>query len=218
MKRTALLVALALALPAVAGAQTFDRAERWDFTVTPYYQGSTTLEADDDSKLDTSGELGFALGFGYNLNNHLNLNFTAQWASVDYDSVIYSIDNPGSYAEIEGEYAQWSTFVGADYNFMAGPITPYATGGLGYSWFDTNVPSGLPSTGCWWDPWYGYVCTTTYPTHVVDGFSYKAGLGVRFDVNPRFFVKAGYEMQWHDLDRGTADFGVWKVDLGFFNF
>jgi len=55
-------------------------------------------------------------------------------------------------------------------------LSPLA--GIGWTWIDTNIPDGPPVGGCWWDPWWGYVCTTTYPTKTKSAFSYQATLGV----------------------------------------
>ena len=73
----------------------------------------------------------------------------------------------------------------AIWHLMDGPLTPYVGAGLGWTWIDTNVPTGPPVTGCWWDPWWGYVCYTDYPTKTTDAFSYQAILGVRYEFNPR---------------------------------
>jgi opacity protein-like surface antigen len=102
------------------------------------------------------------------------------------------------------------------YNFMDGNITPYVGAGIGWSWIDTNVPDGLPSTGCWWDPWWGYVCYTTYPTKSTDAFAYQATVGVRWDFNYNTFVRVGYVSQWLDFDnaQGTPRFDGINLEIG----
>ena len=212
------LVAVLLVTPALFAQNTFGRDARWEFTLSPLYSLSTGIDFEGGSQMDTSDELGFAMGLGYNFGERLNLNFGFQWGSIDYDADIVDAENPANNARISGSYDQWTTWFGGEFNFLDRPITPFVSGGIGWSWFDTNIPNGLPQTGCYWDPWYGYICYNYYPTKTVDAFSYKAGLGLRWDVNPKFFMKAGYEMQLHQLSNadGDPDFGVIKVDFGFF--
>ena len=50
------------------------------------------------------------------------------------------------------------------YNFSEKEFTPFVTGGLGWTYIDTNIPTGLPENICWAYPWYGYYCTTYVPT------------------------------------------------------
>jgi opacity protein-like surface antigen len=55
------------------------------------------------------------------------------------------------------------------------------TGGLGWTWVDTNIPNGLPETFCWYYPWWGSYCATGVPTADTTKFSYNLGAGVRYD-------------------------------------
>jgi len=57
----------------------------------------------------------------------------------------------------------------ATYNILARPLTPYGTGGLGWSWVDNNIATEPPTVGCWWVPWYGYVCEGYENTKSLDG-------------------------------------------------
>ncbi|MBD3855301.1 MAG: porin family protein, partial [Acidobacteria bacterium] len=82
---------------------------------------------------------------------------------------------------------------------------------------DTNIPSGPPTTGCWWDPWWGYVCYSSYPTETTDAFSYQALLGIRYEFdNDRTFLRLGYTSQWMSFSSasGTPRFDVVVLDIG----
>jgi hypothetical protein len=142
-----------------------------------------------------------------------------QGSFTDYDADIALTGPPPGTLRASSSFGQWTTWFGGDLNALKGPVTPYLSGALGYSWFDPAGPVGLPPrTGCWWDPWYGYTCSRYYPTDPVGAFSYRAGLGLRWDVNPKFFMRAGYERQWHQLPSSEGDPGIGtvKVDFGFF--
>ena len=74
-----------------------------------------------------------------------------------------------------------------------------------------------PITWCWWDPWWGYVCSTSYPTDIIDAFSYQATLGLRYEFdNDQTFMRLGYTSLWMDFDAssGTPRFDVFVLDIG----
>ena len=89
-------------------------------------------------------------------------------------------------------------------------------GGIGWTFVDSNIPSGPPEGVCWWDPWYGYVCTAYQNTYTKNYFSYNLGLGARWDVYPGFFLRGSVGWQWMDLGKaGTTDFMGGRLDLGY---
>jgi prepilin-type N-terminal cleavage/methylation domain-containing protein len=64
-------------------------------------------------------------------------------------------------------------------------------GGLGWTWVDTNIPSGLPETFCWYYPWWGSYCATGTPTHDTTKFSYNLGGGGAVRLRARGVPRAG---------------------------
>lgn len=210
--RLASIVFALVACATVASAQS--REGRWELSIGPLYQGSNALTFDGGSTLDTDSEWGFTSAFAYNLSDSLALNFGFQWTGVDYNAVVVR-DDEGT-TGISGTFDQWNTSAGLTFNFMEGPVVPYIGAGIGWMWVDTNIPNGLPTTGCWWDPWYGYICYTDYPTKTTDALSYQATAGIRFEYNPQAFVRLGYTSQWIDLDNATTTprFDVLTLDFG----
>jgi opacity protein-like surface antigen len=218
---TCLAVAVTLLVGAgVAQAQGLgysgDREGKWEFTFSPLYQMGQTIDFEGGSTVATDDELGFELGFGYNLTEMFNLGFGFDWYGVGYDADVASADTPGSFTQITGTYDSWTFFGSATANLMEGPFVPYATAGIGWSYIDTGIPDGLPISGCWWDPWYGYICGTTYPTKSSDAFTYNIGAGLRYQFNPGFFMRLGYDMRWLDLGKadGTPAFDQVRLDFG----
>jgi opacity protein-like surface antigen len=214
---------LVLVLVAVVGAGTAqaqgyagDREGHWEFTLAPLYQMSNHIDFDGGSKIDTDSEFGFGLGFGYNLNEQFTLGFGFDWYSVSYDANVVTDATPPSSVGISGDYNSWLTWANLTFNLAEGPLVPYVTAGIGWSFIDTNVPSGRPVEGCYWDPWWGYICGSYYPTKTTNNFSYNAGVGLRYQWNPRFFTKLGYQMSWLDLGKakGTPSFDQIRLDFG----
>ena len=75
------------------------------------------------------------------------------------------------------------------YYFMTGRFTPFITTGIGWNLVDTNIPTEPPQVGCWWNPWYGYICEGFQDTKNVDGFAYQLGAGLRYRLNQSTLVE-----------------------------
>ena len=216
IERTITVVALAVVL--LAGATTADaqyREGRWEFSLGTFYQLGTEVEAENGSTIDTSDDFGFTLGGGYNFSDRLATTFAFQWAGVGYDAT--GMDEDGNDFDIRGKYDSFTLSANLVLNLADGPFVPYVGAGIGWTWIDTNIPSGPPTTGCWWDPWWGYVCYSSYPTETTDAFSYQALLGIRYEFdNDRTFLRLGYTSQWMSFSSasGTPRFDVVVLDIG----
>ena len=216
--RTRHLIALTALCSTWSLAAFADRDTGWEFGGELLYQNSQDIEFEGDSTVSTDSDLGFAVTFGYRLNANLEIQFGIDWQTVDYNAAIApGTGNPSLGITIDGEYEAITPRVGLAYNFIDGPITPYVTGVVGYSFIDTNIPDGPPTVGCWWDPWYGEVCTAWQETRSVDEFIYGVGVGLRWDTTDTLSVRLGYEKHWLDFSQAEsgADFDQFKLGLTF---
>jgi opacity protein-like surface antigen len=193
-----------------------NRTGRWQATFGGTYLDSTTIKADGGAKAEINGDLGMGFGIGYNFNENLALDFELGWNSVSYDATRVE-DGTGN----RDNYSSWldtsSTRFNLTYNFLAKRLTPFVAANLGWTWVDTNIPSGPPSSNCWWD-WYGnLVCSGYQPTYNKTEFSYGASLGLRYDVNDSMFLRGLVGDQWIDYSNasGTPDFVNYRFDVGF---
>jgi opacity protein-like surface antigen len=212
MGRVALVLAV---LAGASAAHAQDREGRWEFNLGTFYQLGTSIDGREGTGLDTNGEFGFSLGGGYNFTDQLATTFGLQWAGVDYDAT--ALDEGGAPVDIRGSYDSFTLSGNLVYYFTDGQLAPYVGAGVGWTWIDTNIPNGPPVTWCWWDPWWGYVCSTNYPTEVRDAFSYQATLGLRYEFdNDRTFLRLGYVSQWMGFDSSgdTPRFDVIALDFG----
>jgi len=217
MRLSKLVFAAILSVALLVGASTAraeDREERWESAFGVLYQLGADLDFDGGSTVSTKDDFGFSLLGGYNINEHLATTFGFQWTGIGYNANV--IKDDGSAVAASGSYDTWAITGNLVYNFLEGPITPYVSAGLGWTWLDTNIPNGAPVTGCWWDPWYGYVCYTTYPTETRNGFSYQASLGVRWDFNYSTFSRLAWTSQWMDMGSATSTprFDVISLEIG----
>jgi len=209
---------LAASSPGIlAGGVPSNRTETWEFTLPIRYLTSEHLEFDGGSTVDLHSDIGFGFGFGYNFDEHMNLNFEFSWTDANYTADIVSGDFPPdpTFSASGSMDASSSTF-NFTYNFLPKTITPYISAGLGWTWIDTNIPTSPPQTGCWWDPWYGYICTTYQSTATESGFNYGLGAGVRIEPKDSFFLRFGVNDNWQDFGNysDTPDILSYRLELG----
>lgn len=179
------------------------------FGETVNFPGGSSIETDDD--------LGFAIGFGHHFNEHLLLSGEFAWSTIDYDGTIVSADLPALPSQrISGELETGSMSASATWHFLPSALTPYASATLGWTWIDTNIATGPPQAACWWDPWWGYICTPVQETLREDGINYGLGLGIRWAMSPAAFLRLGYEHRWLDIANalGTPAFGGLRLEIG----
>lgn len=217
----AMLAVIGSFVPVVAKAQywgpppTQDRSQRWEFYGGPRFTLGETIDFDGGSMLITEDEVGLGFGFAWNFDAHLQLGGDFSWNSVEYDATIVDADSPGNSAALSGELDTSSMNFVVGWNFLPGPLTPYANASLGWTWIDSNIVSGV-GNGCWWDPWWGYICGPYASTYGDDEFSYGVGAGLRWDIGPSLFARFGYDHSWIDISNatGTPDFGSIRLEFG----
>jgi opacity protein-like surface antigen len=200
---------------ATASAQNSTRGEGWEFGIDLIYQDSAdaTFEGGSRASLDTGW--GFTIGGAYRFSERLELGFGVDWQEIDYDADLQSTTLPGLRVAVAGDLEAFTPRAWLNFNVIEGPITPYLNGGIGWSFIDTNIPNSRVQIGCWWDPWWGPICTPYQSTKSIDDFIYQLGLGLRWDVSPGYTLRLAYEKHWFDYGNAasTPDFDQWK--LGF---
>jgi opacity protein-like surface antigen len=216
--RTRFTIGLALLL--CAGTALADRQPGWDFGGELLYQFSQEVDFEGGSNADLDDDLGLALSFTYRFNSRLELLFGLDWNSYDYNAdILPAPTSPGGPIvgtgfSVEGEIETWTPRVGVNFNLLEGDLTPYVTGGVGWSFIDTNVPDGRAQSACWWDPWFGYVCGTFQETKSLDELTYNVGVGLRWDLGSTISLRLGYERHWLELDQATSTPGFDQLKVG----
>lgn len=221
MKFAASLVVLAgLVVSQAAGAQMMgsgnaDREGSWETRLGVVFQNSTDMTVKGGTTVDIKSGTGFRAGLAYHYTDKLEVGVNLGWDRMDYNAVLAG-EAPGDTYGISGKFEYTSLGVDGTFNFLSGPFTPFVTGGIGWTWIDTNIATEPPQVGCWWT-WYGYVCTSWQNTKTVDGFTYQLGAGLRYDVNRNFDIKASYQVSWIDLSdaTGTPEIDGFLLSFGF---
>jgi opacity protein-like surface antigen len=208
----ALLSILLISFCANANAAS-TREGRVDLSIGAIYNQSISENGSNGSSLDVDSEIGFAFSAAYNITSRLAVGFEGGYVRPDYTTVINSEDS--GLVELKHTLTVGTGMFNAIYNFSSNAFTPYVQAGLGWTYVDSNISDGPPVTGCWWDPWWGYVCRNFYSTYDSNDFAYGVGAGLRYDTMGSMFVKGGYTYTWIDGDADVdQNVGVFRLELG----
>lgn len=216
MKWAVLLAGLAgLAMAQSAAAQSADREGRWESRIGALFLNSSDADFEGGTTAEFDSDTGFRFGFAYHYTDNLEVGLNLGVGTTDYRADVAG-DEPGEFFAVRGELEYTTLTLDGTYNMLAGPFSPFLTAGIGWSWADTNIATGPPETGCWWDPWWGYVCTSFQDTRTIDGFAYGVGVGARYDVTETVVVLGSYRINWIDFDKAesTPDFDGFELSFG----
>jgi len=133
---------------------------------------------------------------------------------LDYTATIVNQDDPLDKQHYSGWLDTGNFAASAIFNLLPKAFTPYVQGTVGWALIDTNIPSGI-STGCWWDPWWGYICDGYATTFGEDGVAYSLGGGLSLQPLDIFFLRVGYDRMWIDMDGAAKSADMIRVDAGF---
>ena len=220
-------VTMALAVGTVLGlasgtprtAAQEGRETRWQSSLPLTFTSGASYNSEGTS-VDINDDLGWGFSFGYNVNPIFLVGMDITWLSANYDADIATDSAPGdgiadTTIGVSGTLDAANLQFFGQYNILKGRVTPFLRASLGWTWIDSNIPSGPAQGACWWDPWWGYVCNTWQPTFEDTAFAYGAAAGVRGELTERFFVEGSYNVLWVDFDRaGTQDLDGFRLNMG----
>jgi len=210
-----ILVAAALLAAAPALAQS-NRSGKSELYLGPVFTDGASHVFDGGTTARTDTGFGLSLGFAYNFNPHVSIGVDFAWSEIDYRATVQPGPGNGNLSGTINGTVETSTLrFNGTYNFSSSEFTPFVTGGLGWTYVDTNIPSGLPESFCWYYPWYGSYCGTYVPTAATTRFSYNVGVGVRLDVGRGFF-RGLVNQQWINFgdSYGASSWTQFRIDFG----
>jgi opacity protein-like surface antigen len=214
LKYVAIVVVLAGATPALAQGQS--RARTNEFYLSPIFTNSKSRTFEGGTTARTDDGYGFGIGFARNFSPNLSAGVELAWSQAYYRTTLQPAPgNPSASLNSAGYIDTGSVrFVGT-WNVLTTPITPFLTGGLGWTHVYTDLPAGPPQNSCWYYPWWGPVCSTYIPTQNTTKFGWSAGGGVRWDIGP--YLVRGLALA-QKIDQGGAQGGeTWtqiRLDFG----
>jgi outer membrane protein assembly factor BamD len=195
-------------------AGSADRDGRWEARAGLLLANSADVDFEGGTTAEIDSGVGFLLGMGYHYNDHLQFGSTFSFDQKDFEAEVVG-DAAGESFTAKGSLDTMSLMLDVAYNFLTGPFTPFVAGSVGWSWVDTNIATEPPSVGCWWHPWWGYVCTSWQDTRTLDGLAYELGLGLRYDFSDTLAADGSYKMRWADFEHAvdTPSFDGLQLNL-----
>jgi opacity protein-like surface antigen len=203
----ALLLLLA-ALPATA---------KDEFYLGPVMTPGKNYSQEGGTSVRTDTGYGFNLGLAHEFDRHWQGGGEFTWSNMDYRATVApAAGNGNGPSEIRGTIESWTLRFFGTYHFTTTPLKPFVSFGAGWTYVDTNIPTGLPQNVCWYYPWYGYVCSAYVPTAATTKFSYNGALGLRYDFPGNTFVRGMANYQHVDFGgaHGTEYLLQYRVDIG----
>lgn len=214
MIKKVILTTAALMMATTAMAQG-DRSRNWEVGLILNNISGESVDGENGSFIDTDSATGLGMTVSYNLNNRFSIGGDLIWASPDYRAEFIPDDGLGIPQEIRHELDVFTFVFKGTFNFLEGPFTPYIEGSFGWTDIDSNIASSPPITGCWWDPWWGYICDTVYNTYSKTQETLGAAAGLRWDLRNGMTIRGSYGFTEFDTSNATEDISldVIRVDL-----
>ncbi len=220
--KPALLLALGFFSSMNAYAFEDSRSGKFEFFLMPQFTNSKLLKFDNGAEADINERSGLGFGLGYNFNHHLELSLQFISSSSNYTGTrIINNDpedpeNPNGPQKFAANMYTSSINFGVTVNLLKSAFTPYIGANIGSTYIDSGVPTGQISTGCWWDPWWGYICAPYTQTYTATKVNYGANAGLRYDFNRKLFIKGGASMNFIDLpSSNSSEFISYQFIFGF---
>lgn len=189
-----------------------ERHGAWEMSLQYSRIGSEQIVGVIDTTLDADAGSGWGVAIGYNFSNQLLVGMEFVGVSQDYRAVSTT---GGQSQSIDHDLDLTTTHINGTWHFRPDGLTPYVTLGAGWTNVDSNIRGSDPYQDCWWDAWWGYTCTTRYPTHDDTKTSLNAAVGVRWDFHKQFFARISYGRLWLDPgDSHSATPSVARLEVG----
>ena len=209
MKKT-IAISLKLFLVAIAGLSLYapvaeaggrgnNGAGSLEFNVPIVYTTTTTIDGSGStagSSMTIYDQLNSGFGLGYNINDNFQINGQFAWAYRNYST-------QGGANQYSGSLNTSSLAMNAVYYFMAGDFTPFVSAGFGSTFIDTGIPDGSGTGGCYYDPWWGYVCYED--TKSSSNITYGMGIGARMDISRGFAIEGSLNRNYIDANQASSN-------------
>jgi hypothetical protein len=192
------------------------RIKKWEVYLAPQITDSKDLQFDNGASANIEKDSSLGFGFGYNINSHIELALEFVSNNSNYTSTAIPENPTQSPVTNRGSLYTSTVNFGFTFNFLSTPFTPYVTANLGSTYIDSGVFTGNVVSGCWYYPYWGYVCGPVAQTYTSTELSYGAALGLRYDFNRKLFMKGEARKSYIDSNSNNdPDFDSLRFIFGF---
>ncbi len=143
-------------------------------------------------RMDNTGLGGF--GIAYHFNDFFSVHGDFMFGGATFHANVPT-EIGGTVTARQDAFLNTGRF-NVDYNIINRRMTPFVTAGIGYQYMEMELSHLPPVDVCWWDPWWGWVCGTGYPTAWETDFTWNVGAGVRWNITDQLFIKAMGGATW----------------------
>jgi opacity protein-like surface antigen len=139
-------------------------------------------------KIDSG--IGGGVGFGYNINEYLNVNTAVTGSGVNFKA------QDSDFGEVSGDTSIVKWDVNLDYNILKKRLTPLLTAGVGMTYFSGSFDGN------------------SFLEFGEADLVWGIGGGVRWDISDHWFAKATYRVNWADLQESDSPTRFNSIALG----
>ncbi len=208
--KTRVLLGLTLFFVTSAFAKDY-RTQKSEVFFMPQFINGKKLEFKNDTAVDIKDRGGFAIGLGYNFDEHFEIAGVFSYTNSSYLATIKKDD--GTLENVSRNLYTSTIAVEGTYNFFQGEFTPYISANIGFTYSDTGISTNESSEYCYFDPWWGPVCYDE--TYTSTDLNYGASVGVRYDFQNSLYLKAGIGTQYVDYDsKASPYFTTYSITIG----
>jgi opacity protein-like surface antigen len=191
-----------------------DRAHTWEAGFHVVDMSDATLDGIFGSSLDVDNQIGYGFTGAYNFTNRFALMLDVNWSRPNYRATFVP-EGGGNPVTISTKLDVATILAKGVFYLTDGDVAPFVEVGAGWTTLDSNIADGPPITGCWWDPWWGYVCRNYYDTYTETKASYSAGFGVRWDFSDELMMRGSVGALKVDTPRDTENATIDTIQVDF---
>jgi len=220
MLKHLIILMILLSITSTVFAQRFNqapsylRSNKWEATVLMSFQNEFSLQGEGGSSLDIDSTSGFGVNVGFNFSTYLTVGYKFMTSSPNYTAIFVPEDPGDPNGTLNYKMSRTTHMVYGQWNILDRGLTPIVHLGAGWTKLDSNVPSAPPSTGCWWDPWWGYICASTWDTYKTSEFVWSAGIGARWDIGKNWFSRGILMREFIKTDNAKLEFDTLSLEFG----
>ena len=182
-----------------SAASSQDRAGTREFALFLIGNSPMSTMGHQGASLDVDEGIGWGFSSAFNFTNRLAVGVEISTTNTDYTATRI-LEDTGEAETISTDLDFVNIHTKGVFHFLEGPLTPFVEAGIGWTQFDSNVVEWESTVGCWWDPWWGYICRTVSSTYKETETSYSVGVGLRWEIAQDFMLKG--TVSTVEVDRG----------------